>query len=157
MPRMNLHSSLRVAAAFATLAGVWLSAQGLPVTYERLLHADQEPGNWLMYSSTYNSWRYSRLAQIDTGNVARLKVKWLYQMRTVNKVESTPLVVDGIMYVTRPENDIIALDAETGRALWTYEYRNPARLYPCCGRVNRGVAILGNRLFMNTLDMHVVA
>jgi alcohol dehydrogenase (cytochrome c) len=78
-------------------------------------------------------------------------------MRTREKVESTPLVVDGIMYLTRPENDIIALDAETGRTLWTYEYRNPARLFPCCGRVNRGVAILGDRLFMNTLDMHVVA
>jgi alcohol dehydrogenase (cytochrome c) len=158
MSRMNRHSVFRLlAACAASLAGVCLSAQGLPVPYERLLHADQEPGNWLMYSNTYNSWRYSRLAQIDTGNVARLKVKWLYQMRTVNKVETTPLVVNGIMYVTRPENDIIALDAETGRALWTYEYRNPARLYPCCGRVNRGVALLGNRLFMNTLDMHVVA
>src|SRR5581483_5544710 len=119
MSRMSRHetnSVLRVvAAAAALLVGVGLAAQGLPVTYERLVHADQEPGNWLMYSNTYNSWRYSRLAQIDTGNVARLKVKWLYQMRTVNKVETTPIVVNGIMYVTRPENDIIALDAETGQ------------------------------------------
>ena len=139
-------------------SGFWLlNAQGLPVTYDRLLKADQEPGNWLMYSNTYNGWRYSRLAQIDTENVSRLRLKWVYQMRTREKVEATPLVVDGIMYVTRPDNDIIAIDAETGRALWTYEYRNPSKLYPCCGRVNRGVAILGNRLFMNTLDMHVLA
>jgi alcohol dehydrogenase (cytochrome c) len=148
----------RVLAAVAVLgAGVLLEGQGLPVGYDRLLKADQEPGNWLMYSGTYNSWRYSRLDQINTANASRLKPKWLFQMRTREKVESTPLVVDGIMYLTRPENDIIALDAETGRTLWTYEYRNPARLFPCCGRVNRGVAILGDRLFMNTLDMHVVA
>jgi len=148
----------RVLAAVALLgASVLLKSQGLPVTYDRLLKADQEPGNWLMYSGTYNSWRYSRLDQINTANASRLKPKWLFQMRTREKVESTPLVVDGIMYLTRPENDIIALDAETGRTLWTYEYRNPARLFPCCGRVNRGVAILGDRLFMNTLDMHVVA
>src|SRR5260370_30743346 len=145
-----------VAALVVSAAGVSLLAQGLPVTYDRLLKADKEPGNWLMYSGTFNSWRYSRLDQINTENARRLKPKWLFQMRTREKVETTPLVVDGIMYVTRPENDIIALDAETGRTLWTYEYHNPSRLYPCCGRVNRGVAILGNRLFMNTLHMQVV-
>jgi len=155
---MSALSMERVLAAVAVLgAGVLLEGQGIPVGYDRLLKADQEPGNWLMYSGTYNSWRYSRLDQINTYNASRLRPKWLFQMRTREKVESTPLVVDGIMYLTRPENDIIALDAETGRTLWTYEYRNPARLFPCCGRVNRGVAILGDRLFMNTLDMHVVA
>jgi alcohol dehydrogenase (cytochrome c) len=65
--------------------------------------------------------------------------------------------VDGIMYLTRPENDIFALDAETGRTLWTYSHRNPPDTYNCCGRVNRGLAISGDRLFMNTLDMHVLA
>ena len=141
----------------AVLAAGSAIGQGLPVTYDRLLKAAQEPGNWLMYSNTYDSWRFSRLDQINTENVRRLKPKWIFQMRTPEKVEATPLVVDGVMYVTRPENDIIALDAETGRTLWTYEYHNPRRLFPCCGRVNRGVAILGDRLFMNTLDMHLVA
>jgi alcohol dehydrogenase (cytochrome c) len=133
------------------------SGQGLPVTYERLLKADQEPGNWLMYSNTYNSWRFSRLDQINTQNVNRLHVKWLFQGRHQEKFETTPLVVDGIMYLTRPENAIYALDAVTGRVLWSYEYRNPPRTYNCCGKVNRGLAILGNRLFMNTLDMHIIA
>ena len=87
----------------------------------------------------------------------RLRVKWLFQGRTQEKFETTPLVVDGIMYLTRPENEIFALDAETGRVLWTYIHRNPRRTFNCCGKVNRGVAILGDRLFMNTLDMHVVA
>jgi len=145
---------MRVAIALAALT---LYAQSPPVTYERLLNADREPGNWLMYSNTYNSWRFSRLDQIDTQNVKNLRVKWLFQGRHQEKFETTPLVVDGIMYLTRPENDVFALDAETGRVLWTYSHKNPEKTYNCCGRVNRGLAILGNRLFMNTLDMHVIA
>jgi alcohol dehydrogenase (cytochrome c) len=144
---------------FAILAAWAIPAagQGLPVTFERLLRADQEPGNWLMYSNTYNSWRFSRLEQINTQNVKDLRVKWLFQGRHQEKFETTPLVVDGIMYLTRPENDVFALDAETGRVMWTYSHKNPEKTYNCCGRVNRGLAILGNRLFMNTLDMHIIA
>ena len=132
-------------------------SQAAPVTYDRLLKADQEPGNWLMYSGTYNGWRFSRLNQITAQNVKNLRVKWLFQGRHTEKFETTPLVVDGIMYLTRPENAIYALDALTGRQLWMYEHRNPPRTFNCCGRVNRGLAILGTTLFMNTLDMHVVA
>lgn len=128
-----------------------------PVTYERLLKAADEPGNWLMYSHTYNSWRYSALKQIDAGNVKNLRVKWMFQGRHIEKFETTPLVVDGIMYLTRPENAIHALDAATGRQLWNYEYRNPPRTFNCCGKVNRGVAMLGQTLFMSTLDMHLIA
>lgn len=145
-----------IIAAAVIVPVLSLCAQG-PVTYERLLKADQEPGNWLMYSNTYNSWRFSRLDQINTQNVKNLHVKWLFQGRHQEKFETTPLVVDGVMYLTRPENDVFALDAETGRVLWTYSHKNPEKTYNCCGRVNRGLAILGNRLFMNTLDMHVVA
>ena len=141
----------------AACAAVALYGQGLPITYERLLKADQEPGNWLTYSNTYNSWRFSRLDQINTQNVSKLRVKWLYQGRHPEKFETTPLVVDGVMYLTRPENEIFALDAITGRVLWTYKHENPPRTFNCCGKVNRGLAILGNRLFMNTLDMHVIA
>ncbi len=146
-----------VAALLLTLATRPLSGQGLPVTYERLLKADQEPGNWLMYSHTYNGWRFSALNQITEQNVKNLHVKWLFQGRHAEKFETTPLVVDGIMYLTRPENAVYALDALTGRQLWMYEYRNPERTFNCCGKVNRGLAILGTTLYMNTLDMHVVA
>ena len=146
-----------LALAVVGVAACSLEAQGLPVTFERLLKADQEPGNWLMYSHTYNSWRFSPLDQINTENVNRLHVKWLFQGRHQEKFETTPLVVDGIMYLTRPENDVFALDALTGRVLWNYRYRNPNRTFNCCGKVNRGLAILGNTLFMNTLDMHVLA
>ena len=145
------------AFAVALISAIPLMAQGLPVPYDRLMKADREPGNWLMYSSTYNSWRFSRLDQINTQNVKNLQVKWLFQGRHQEKFETTPLVVDGIMYLTRPENDVYALDAETGRVMWVYNHKNPERTYNCCGRVNRGLAILGNRLFMGTLDMHLIA
>jgi alcohol dehydrogenase (cytochrome c) len=148
--------ALLIVAATWRLTGQ-SQTQGLPVTYERLLAADKEPGNWLMYNSTYAGWRFSRLNQITTQNVKNLGVKWLFQGRHIEKFETTPLVVDGIMYLTRPENAIYALDALTGRQLWMYEYHNPERTFNCCGRVNRGLAILGNTLFMNTLDMHVIA
>ena len=152
---MKTHSVL---APVALLAAAWsLSGQGLPITSDRLLKAADEPGNWLMYSHTYDSWRFSGLNQITAANVKNLHVKWLFQGRHIEKFETTPLVVNGIMYLTRPENAIYALDAATGRQLWMYEYRNPPRTFNCCGKVNRGLAILGNTLFMNTLDMHVVA
>ena len=148
---------LLVAAAL-TLAGVTSgqSPAGLPVTYERLLKATEEPGNWLMYGGDYRSHHYSTLNQITVENVHRLRAKWIYQMHRT-KVETTPIVVDGIMYVTRPPSDVIALDAETGRALWTYEHRLSARVYTCCGEVNRGVAILGTTLYITTLDAKLVA
>ena len=130
---------------------------GGPVTYERLLKPEDEPGNWLMYSGNYASHRYSRLDQITPENVNRLHIKWIYQMNTTHKVETTPLVVDGIMYATRPPNDVVALDTQTGRTLWYYRYRVPEKVYTCCGQVNRGLAILGDRLFMSTVDAKVVA
>src|SRR6201988_3078426 len=109
------------------------SAPQGPVTYERLLKAADEPGNWLMYSHSYNSWRYSSLDQINAQTVKNLHVKWIFQGRHVEKFETTPLVANGIMYLTRPENAIYALDAATGRQLWMYEYRNPPRTFNCCG------------------------
>jgi alcohol dehydrogenase (cytochrome c) len=132
------------------------STGGLPVTYERLLKAREEPANWLTYSGDYRSHHYSTLNQITAENVHGLRAKWIYQMHK-QKVESTPIVVDGVMYVTRPPSDVIALDAQTGRALWTYEHRLPGRVYVCCGEVNRGVAVLGDTLFLTTLDAKLIA
>jgi alcohol dehydrogenase (cytochrome c) len=130
--------------------------RGLPVTSERLLNATQEPGNWLMYGGDYRSHHYSTLNQITSENVHRLRAKWIFQMHRT-KVETTPIVVDGIMYVTRPQSDVIALDAETGRQLWSYEHRMSQRVYLCCGEVNRGLAILGTTLYLTTLDAKLIA
>ena len=132
------------------------SPTGLPITYDRLLKAADEPGNWLTYSGDYRSHHYSTLKQINVDNVQRLRAKWIHQMHRP-KVETTPIVVDGVMYVTRPPSDVLALDAETGRALWTYEHRIPTRVYTCCGEVNRGLAILGTTLFLTTLDAQLIA
>ena len=97
------------------------SASGLAqVTYQRLLQAEQEPENWLTYSGTYDGHRYSRLDQINRGNVQNLKLKWVFQMRTLEKVETTPLVVDGIMYLTEPPSNAFALDPGSGRTYWSY-------------------------------------
>ena len=130
-----------------------------PVTYERLLNATEEPQNWLMYSGDYYSQRYSRLDQIDRDSVPRLQLQWAYQLQALDRAETTPLVVDGVMYVTESPSNVIALDAKTGRPYWRYNHElpDPDDLNFCCGRNNRGVAILGDRLFMSTLDAHLVA
>ena len=89
-----------------------------------------------------------------------LNLEWVFQVRSLgaaDKFEATPLVVDGVMYTVSPPNDVVALDAVTGRQFWRYNYTVAQEARPCCGRVNRGVAILGNTLFMGTLDGRVVA
>jgi alcohol dehydrogenase (cytochrome c) len=134
-----------------------VSAADAQVTWERIRHADREPGNWLTYSGSLFSHRHSSLTQITAENAANLRVKWVHQLGSTGKVETTPLVVDGVMYVTRPPSDVIALDAETGRPYWTYRRALPDGINVCCGQVNRGVAILGDRLFVGTVDSHLVA
>jgi alcohol dehydrogenase (cytochrome c) len=124
---------------------------------ERLLAATSEPAHWLTYSGDYAGWRYSRLAQIDKGNVQKLGLGWVFQPGMPGKLETTPLVVDGLMFVTGPDNHVWALDPRAGRAIWHYQRRLPEKLLACCGRVNRGLAALGDRLFLATLDAHVVA
>src|SRR6185295_18215552 len=88
------------------------------VTYQRLLQPSKEPHNWLTYSGSYQSWRYSALDQINRENVAALRVAWVKQMPTSHRIESTPIVVDGIMYVSEPPSNVFALDAATGRPYW---------------------------------------
>jgi alcohol dehydrogenase (cytochrome c) len=127
------------------------------ITSERILKASEEPQNWLTYSGNYASWRFSTLDQINTSNVRRIQAQWVYQIAERGIFETTPLVVDGILYGTGPENSAFALDARTGKALWRYQRSLPAKLPTCCGRVNRGLAILGSNLYMATLDAHLIA
>ena len=128
-----------------------------PVTPQRLLNSDAEPENWLMYSGNYFSQRYTRLDQIDTENVGRLEMQWAFQLRALDRAETTPLVVDGVMYVTESPDNVIALDARTGSQYWRYNHELPEDMNFCCGRNNRGVAVLGDRLYMSTLDAHLIA
>ena len=146
-----------LAAAFAQPVFAQQTATDSGVTSQRLTHAEDEPENWLMYNGEYSSQRYSRLVQIDKSNVGKLQVKWIYQLRTLSDVETSPLVVDGIMYLTQSPSNVIALDGSTGRPFWTYEHPLPEKLSLCCGRQNRGVAILGDKLFLGTLDARLIA
>lgn len=136
------------------MAAMMLPAQ---VTYDRILNAHKEPHNWLTYNGTYFSQHHSALDQITLDNIGKLEMTWVFQVRSLDKFQATPLVVDGVMYLTEPPNNVIAVDAKTGRIFWIYEHDLPNPVFPCCGRVNRGVAILGDTLFLATLDMRLIA
>jgi alcohol dehydrogenase (cytochrome c) len=141
-------------ASLVGLASVQLHGQ---VTSQRLTAAPSEPQNWLTYSGNYSSTRYSPLTQITPANVKNLKLQWAYQAPVAGNWQTTPLVVDGVMYITQRLNDVVALDATTGRALWIYRYTPDAGRIVCCGANNRGLAISGDTLFMGTLDAQLIA
>ena len=138
-------------------AGETATESFAPVTWERLVNAADEPENWLMYSGTFDSKRYSGLDQVHNRNVHRLELKWAYQLSALDRAETTPLVVDGVMFITEAPSNVVAVDAATGRPYWRYEHELPEDLRICCGRNNRGVAILGDTLYMSTLDAHLAA
>jgi alcohol dehydrogenase (cytochrome c) len=100
--------------SIALLAPIVLLGQPVAaqVTFERLLHTDREPHNWLSYSGGYASNRHSLLRQLKPSNVDELELKWVYQAQSLQSFETTPLVVDGIMYLTAAPNTVVALDAE---------------------------------------------
>ena len=146
--------SALLATLLLGLAPAGLTAQ---VTADRLQAAADEPRNWLTYSGGYFSQRYSALDQIAADNVADLALQWVYQAPVIGPWQATPLVVDGVMYLTQRPNDVVALDARTGRVYWIYRHPTSPDHLACCGANNRGVAVLGDRVFMATLDAHVVA
>ena len=150
---------LRPIVIGASLAAALAIAGPAPaqVTSERLLGAAAEPHNWLTYSGTYASQRYTTLAEIRPSNVADLELRWVFQAQSLEAFETTPLVVDGVMYLTEAPNTALALDARTGRPFWRYQYNPSADARPCCGRVNRGLAMLGQTLFMTTIDAKLIA
>jgi alcohol dehydrogenase (cytochrome c) len=149
---------MRAAAGLSIVAAL-IATQPLAaqVTFERILHAEREPQNWLSYSGTVDSRRYSLLDEIDTRTVGELELQWVWQARSLEKFEATPLVVDGILYTVQAPNDVVALDAATGRVFWTYHHEPAPEARVCCGRVNRGLAILGDTLYMGTVDAHLLA
>jgi alcohol dehydrogenase (cytochrome c) len=152
---MRLASWLACAAALASMP---LHGQvQSPVSADRLARAQNEPQNWLTYSGTFFSQRYSALDQITHSNVKNLEVKWMYQGSVVGPWQTTPLVVDGVMYLTQRPNDVVALDAKTGRVFWIYQHVPSPDHKTCCGANNRGLAILGDLLFLGTLDARLIA
>src|SRR5258708_22762851 len=130
-----------------------VSVRAQQVTFDRLLHADREPQNWLTYSGSLAGHRYSLLTQITPANVKNLELQWVFQTRgpaePVEKFEATPLVVDGVMYTVLAPNHVVALDAATGRIFWMYSPRLSPLARVCFGRVNPVLAILAAALFMS--------
>jgi alcohol dehydrogenase (cytochrome c) len=147
---------LRILAAGVMLAP-FANLALAQVSFERLVNSAKEPQNWMTYSGDYSGRRFSGLDQVNITNARTLVAKWVYQTGATGKLETTPLVVDGIMYATGQDDRAFALDARTGRPIWMYQRQIPADIRPCCGRVNRGLAILGDKVFLGTLDAHVVA
>jgi len=146
---------LPVLSAVMILAPSCLYAQ---VPYERIAAASAEPGSWLTYSGSYSAQRFSVLKEITPANVAALKPVWIYQVKEPGVVETSPLVADGVMYVTEPPSTVTALDLHSGRPLWSWSPTLPRNLrsigFP---RTNRGVALLGDSVYVGTLDAHLVA
>jgi alcohol dehydrogenase (cytochrome c) len=128
------------------------------VPYQRIVNAESEPGHWLTYSGNYQAHRFSPLKQITPENVARLKPVWVYQINGRGRFETSPIVVDGVMYVTEPPTKVTALDLRTGRPLWSWQ-RAESRLARTLGfgPTNRGVAILDDTVYVGTLDCYLVA
>jgi len=128
------HSSvgfkLRILSTCLTVALCASHAQA-QVTFERLVNSAKEPQNWMTYSGGYSGKRFSALDQVSITNARTLVAKWVYQTGATGKLETTPLVVDGIMYATGQDDRAFALDARTGRPIWMYQRQIPADIRPC--------------------------
>jgi alcohol dehydrogenase (cytochrome c) len=142
---------------FALLCFVVIVGFGQGITFDRILNPDREPQNWLSYSGGLDSHRHTLLNQITPANVKTLELKWVWQAKSTEKFETTALAVDGVLYTVEAPDTAVALDATTGKPFWTFNYTPAADARPCCGRVNRGLAILGDTLFMGTIDAHLIA
>ncbi|MGV3590677.1 MAG: PQQ-dependent dehydrogenase, methanol/ethanol family [Gammaproteobacteria bacterium] len=129
------------------------------VDAERLLNADSERGNWMSYGRTYDEKRFSPIDQINDTNVAQLGLQWFVDLPTNQNVETTPLVIDGVMYLTLPWSEVMALDAKTGAQLWHYDPQVPGdwNINVCCGLDNRGAAAWNGKIIFGTLDGRLIA
>jgi alcohol dehydrogenase (cytochrome c) len=135
-----------------------VAAQGIDnysaVTEARLLKPD--PQNWLMYRGTYDGWGYSPLDQVKTTNVKKLVPVWTLSSGMVEGHESPPIVNNGVMFLTTPQNQVLALNAKTGDVLWRYKKELPedlTQLHP----TNRGVGLLEDKVYLATVDCHLLA
>jgi PQQ-dependent dehydrogenase (methanol/ethanol family) len=129
------------------------------VDESRLLHADDEPGNWMSHGRTYSEQRFSPLKQINDQNVGQLGLAWYVDLDIRRGQEATPIVVDGVMYFSTAWSKVFAVNAATGEKLWSYDPKVPPEwaVNACCDVVNRGVAVWRGKVFVGTLDGRLVA
>ncbi|HEU4622348.1 MAG TPA: PQQ-dependent dehydrogenase, methanol/ethanol family [Burkholderiaceae bacterium] len=154
----EVHAWLRRVGARAAAEKYGQKLGRFDVSPETLVHAQQHPSEWLTYAGTLSGHRHSALAQINPSNIQSLRMQWAAQLRGSDvSLEATPIVADGIMFVTESPEGVVALDAKTGSRLWHYQRPVPSSLPLCCGQPNRGVAVLGDTVVVATLDAKVVA
>ena len=134
-------------------------SESVAVSASRLLAAGSDTSNWLTHGRTYDEQRFSPLNSINSGNVSDLGLTWFFDIPTKRGIEATPLVIDGVMYVTGSWSIVYALDAKTGEPIWVYDPAVPQvwAAKACCDAVNRGVAAWGDKIFVGTLDGYLVA
>jgi glucose dehydrogenase len=135
---------------------VALSAQAAGIDDARLLNAAGDTSNWLTYGRDYGNQRFSPLTQINASNVKRLTPRWIFQSGVTATFQATPIVADGVMYVSLPFSHVVALDAKAGRELWRYNHKRRTDKM-CCGPANRGVAVAYGKVFIGTVDARLIA
>jgi alcohol dehydrogenase (cytochrome c) len=136
-----------------------LPPANIQVSSEQIRNAGSRQDQWLTYSGTLDGHRYTPLTEITPKNVSKLRLRWIHQFDTtaLEKSESTPIVTGGVIFMTEPPANVVALDAGSGVVRWRYNRSLPDKLPLCCGQVNRGLAVLGNVLFLGSLDCNLIA
>jgi PQQ-dependent dehydrogenase (methanol/ethanol family) len=149
---------LALGAVFVVAAGERGPAAG-NVTEARLVAAEGDSDNWLSHGRTYAEQRFSPLTEVNDGNVGQLSLAWAVEFDTTRGQEATPIVVDGVMYLTTAWSKVMAINAATGQVLWTYDPKpiGAQGAYACCDVVNRGVAVWEGKVFVGTIDGRLVA
>ena len=140
----------------STALAFGLGQAALAADWNALAHAGGQSADWLVYGGNLANTRFVPNDEINAGNVDDLKLQWIFQSGIIGSLENTPIVEDGVMYVTTPYNHVFAIDAHTGRQLWHYEHKLGTTIF-CCGPNNRGVALADDRVYMATLDAMLVA
>jgi alcohol dehydrogenase (cytochrome c) len=140
----------------------WLNDQAIgnnqgPVTIETLASGNTNPEQWLHYGGDYRNFRHSPVTALNPQSIQDLEMAWSMPTGTEGQFAVSPIVYDGIMYMTTSYNHLMALNAATGELYWRYDHPQPEDLRICCGPANRGAAISGNMIIMGTLDAHLVA
>ncbi|MBK9522713.1 MAG: PQQ-dependent dehydrogenase, methanol/ethanol family [Rhodocyclaceae bacterium] len=162
---MTLHRQKLIVAGLLSVSvlasSAFAAADKMPaaVDTKRLIAADTEPGNWMSHGRTYSEQRFSPLEQINDANVSRLGLAWAHKFDDERGVETTPIVVDGVMYSSGPWSKVVALNAKTGAVLWKFDPKveKIVAAKGCCDVANRGVAVWEGKVFVGSYDGRLIA
>ncbi len=134
------------------------TAPALPSNLSQMqLTPEKHPGDWVLYGNNYGAWRHSSLTDINKSNLSRLHLAWSLDTGLHSAFEASPIVVNGVMYLTTPWNQVLAVDAASGKQLWRYVYPVPEKLALCCDAVNRGAGVGAGKVVFTTVDAHLLA